>query len=162
MSLPICNTCAEKGVLCSKCKTKQQKGKITDLDVRISKLLYEMGEGGIGFEKAIDTKGFIIILTQKENIGKINGKGGDNIRHLSNTLGKQIRVIGTGNLEDIIYDFVAPARISSINTVYKTDGEVIERVKINKKDKKKLRMDIKEIERLIRSLTDESIVIVFD
>ncbi|RLI94349.1 MAG: transcription elongation factor NusA [Candidatus Altiarchaeales archaeon] len=162
MSLPICDICAKTGVLCSKCESKLNKGKISELDIKISKLLYKIGEGEIGFERAIDTKNFIIILTQKENIGKIIGKGGDNIRHLSNTFGKQIRVIGTGNLEDIIYDFVAPARINSINTVYKTDGTIIKRVKINKKDKKRLRMGVEEIENLIKSLTDESVEITFE
>ena len=161
MSLPICSICAKTKVLCSKCESKLQKGEISELDVDISKLLYELGEGEIGFERAIDTQNFIIILTNKKNIGKIIGKGGDNIRHLSNTLGKQIRVIGTGDLEEILYDFVAPAKVKSVNKVYKTDGSVTKRVKIEKRDKKKLRMDLTEIEKLIRSLTDDDIEIVY-
>ncbi|OYT27670.1 MAG: transcription elongation factor NusA [Candidatus Altiarchaeales archaeon ex4484_96] len=161
MSLPICDICAKTKVLCNKCESKLQEGKISELDVEISKLLFELGEGEIGFERAIDTQNFIIILTDKKNIGKIIGKGGDNIRHLSNTLGKQIRVIGTGNLEEILYDFVAPARVKNVNKVYKTDGSIIKRVKIEKKDRKKLRMDINEIEKLIKSLTEENMEIVF-
>jgi len=139
MTLPICDICAKTGVLCSKCEIKLKEGKISKLDIELSKLIYSLGNGEIGFERAIDAVNFIIILTKKENIGKIIGKGGDNIRHLSNTLGKQIRVIGTGNLDEIIYDFVAPARIIGINTVYKPEGVVVRRVKINKKDRKKLR-----------------------
>ena len=73
-------------------------------------------------EKVSETTIFYELEVARSDIGKIIGKGGDNIRHLSNTLGKQIRVIGAGNLEEIIYDFVAPARINSINMVYKTDG----------------------------------------
>lgn len=34
---PICNFCAKTGVLCKKCKQKLRKGKITDLEVMVSR-----------------------------------------------------------------------------------------------------------------------------
>ncbi len=162
MALPICNICAKTGVLCSSCESKLKEGRISELDVELSKILYKIGKGEIGFEKSLDTKDFVIILAKKEDIGKIIGKNGVNIRQLSSKLNKQVRVIGTGNLEDTIYDFVAPARILGINTVYRPDNTTIKRVRINKKDKKKLRMKIEEIQKLISSLTDSVIEISFD
>ncbi len=162
MSLPICSICAKTGVLCNACEEKLKKGEISELDVELSKILYRLGKGEIGFDRAIDTKKFIIILTQKENIGKIIGKSGDNIRQLSKDLDKQLRVVGTGDLKETIYDFVAPARILSINTVYKPDGTTVQRVRINKKDRKKLRMNLKEIEKLITSLTKDKVEISFE
>lgn len=162
MSLPICDICAKTGVLCSTCEEKLDEGEITDLDIELSKQLYELGEGEIGFEKAIDTENFILILTEKENVGKIIGKGGDNIRQLSNQLGKQIRVISTGDLEDTIYDFVAPARIKSINTVYRPDGSTSKRVRIDSRDEYKLRMSLDKIQELLQSLSDEEVDIVLD
>ncbi len=144
------------------CETKLQRGQISELDVEVSKALYGIGVEGIGFERAIDTKNFVIILTKKEDIGKIIGKNGDNLRLLSRKLGKKVRVIGTENMRDTIYDFVAPAQITAINTVYMPDGNIIRRIKINKKDKKKLRMDIKEIERLISSLSNDRVEISFE
>ena len=62
----------------------------------------------------------------------------------------------------MIYDFIAPARIISVNTVYKPDGTTLQRVRINKKDRKKLRMGIKEIEKLISSLTNSNVEISFE
>ena len=35
---PICNFCAKTGVLCKKCKLKLRKGKITNLEVEVSKV----------------------------------------------------------------------------------------------------------------------------
>ena len=35
---PICNFCAKTGVLCKKCKQKLRKGKITELEVTVSKV----------------------------------------------------------------------------------------------------------------------------
>ncbi|HIE34032.1 MAG TPA: transcription elongation factor NusA [Candidatus Altiarchaeales archaeon] len=162
MTLPICNICAKTGVLCSACESKLEEGKISELDVELSKILFKLGDGEIGFERAIDTKNFIVILTKKENVGKIIGKSGDNIRQLSRNFGKQIRVIGTGDLNEMIYDFIAPARIISVNTVYKPNGTTLQRVRINKKDRKKLRMSIKEIEKLISSLTNSNVEISFE
>jgi transcription antitermination factor NusA-like protein len=34
---PICNFCAKTGVLCKKCKQKLRKGKITELEITVSK-----------------------------------------------------------------------------------------------------------------------------
>lgn len=161
MDIPICTICAKTGVLCSACESKLEKGQISELDVELSKILYESGVDEIGFERVIETTNFIVILTKKENVGKIIGKGGNNIRLLSKRLGKKVRVIGTGNLQETMYDFIAPAQITSINTVYMPDGKTVRRVRVNKKDKKKLRMDLKEIERLISSLTADKVEISF-
>jgi len=162
MALPICDICAKTGVICSVCERKLQDGKISRLEVELSRALYELGGGEIGFERAIDTEKFIIVLAPKDGIGKIIGKGGDNIRLLSNKFGKQLRIIGTGDMEGTMYDFVAPAKILGINTVYKEDGEVVRRVRVNKKDKKKLRMDVGEIQKLIGSITKDKIEISFE
>ncbi|MFC2154770.1 KH domain-containing protein, partial [Candidatus Altiarchaeota archaeon] len=105
---------------------------------------------------------FIVILTKKEDIGKIIGKGGANIRMLSNKLGKQVRVISVGDLKSTIYDFVAPARVVGINTVYKPDGSTIQRVRVNKRDKNKLRMDLDDMAKLVSSLTDDSLEITLE
>jgi len=161
MDTPICAICAKTGVLCSACENKLQKGQISELDVEVSKIFHEAGIEGAGFERVIETKDHVIILTKKENIGKIIGKGGETIRMISKKLGKRVRAIGTESLQDTIYDFVAPAQISSINTVYMPDGRKVKRIKINKNERKKLRMEPQEIEKLVCSLTTDKIEIIF-
>ena len=125
MQLPICSICAKSGVLCSACEAKLQEGKISPLDVELSKVLYKIGKGEIGFEKAIETEKFVVILTHSDQVGKIIGKHGENIKFLSKKFKKPVRVIGTENLERMIYDFVYPAKILGINLVYKPDGNRI-------------------------------------
>jgi len=159
--LPICNICAKTGVLCSVCESKLNENKISELDIELSLELYKI-DNEISFERAIDTKNFIVILTNKRDVGKIIGKDGAHIRELSKKFRKQIRVIGTGDLRDTINDFIAPAHIRGINIVYKLDGTKIRRIKVDKKDIEKLRMDVKDIERLITSLTDNPVEINFE
>jgi len=161
METPICAICAKTGVLCNACEAKLRKGEISELDVEVSKIFHEAGMEGTGFERVIESGDHVIILTKKENIGKIIGKSGETIRMISKKLGKKVRAIGTESLQDTIYDFVAPAQISSINTVYMPDGRKVKRIKINKNDRKKLRMDPEEIEKLVCSLTTDKIEIIF-
>ncbi|MBU4266357.1 MAG: KH domain-containing protein [Candidatus Altiarchaeales archaeon] len=161
MVLPICEICAKSGVLCSACESKLQKGKISETDVELSKILHELGQD-IGFDHAINTENVIIVVTAKDQIGNFIGKGGDNLKILSDKLGKQLKVIGRGSLEETIHDFVAPVKVLGINTVFKPDGSTTKRVRVRSKDKKKLRMSPEEMEKLIKSLTDGEIEILFE
>jgi len=162
MTLPICEICAKTGVLCPACEAKLEAGKITEVDVELSKQLFELSQGEIGFERAIETKNNVIILAKKEDVGRIIGKGGDNIRKLSQQLGRQVKVVGTGNIEDTIYDLIAPARVAGINTVYKPDGSTGQRVRIDPNDKEKLRIDLKDMERLVSSIARNPVEITFE
>ncbi len=157
--LPICDICAKTGLLCSACESKLSGGRITELDVELSRILYELTGGEIGFERAIDIKDFVIILANKGDLGKVIGKSGSNIRVISSKLGKQVRVIGTGNIRDMIYDLLAPARISGVNKVFKPDGSTFQRVRISKKDQGKLRMSIEDVSKIVSSLSEEKIEI---
>ncbi len=161
MALPICEICAKSGVLCSACESKLQKGKISEVDVELSKILHELGQD-IGFDHAIDTENVILVVTAKDQIGKFIGKSGDNLKILSGKLGKQLRVIGRGSLEETIHDFVAPAKVLGINTVFKPDGSTTRRVRVRGKDKKRLRVSPGEMEKLIKSLADDEIEILFE
>ena len=159
LTLPICALCAKSGVLCNACEAKLQEGKISGLDVELAKILYKIGEGGLGFERGIDTKNFIIILAKKDQVGKIIGKGGKNIKLLSKKFKKPVRVIGTDSLQKMVYDFVYPAKILGIGLVYEEDGSTRYKVTIDKRDKNKLRMNIGEIKEIISSISDSEIAI---
>ena len=160
--LPICDICAKTGVLCGACETKLEKGEITPLDVELSGILYNLGEGEVGFEKAIDTGDNVIIVTDKEAVGKVIGKSGNNIKKLSKQLGKKVQVIGTGKLGELIDDFMAPTRVLGVNTVFKPDGSTVQKVRISKMEKDKLNIEIGTMQNLIRSLTGDNIEIVFE
>lgn len=158
MSLPICDICATSGVLCGACEKKLTDGKVSGIEVELSKILVKIDDE-LNFESAIELGGNVVILAKKENIGKLIGKNGATIKQISSSIGKQIRVIGTGDLKDTIHDFIAPARVKSINKVYQPAGKIIQRVRIDKRDENKLRMSIEDMNKLISSLTDDDIEI---
>ena len=161
MSLPICDICAKTGVMCNACDAKLRNKEISDLDIEISKIIYDLGNGEFSFDRSFDMGDFVVLMTNKREVGKIIGKNATNLRELSSKLGKKVRIIGTGNLEDVVYDFVAPAQILGINTVFKTDGSTSRRVIINKKDENKLKIGVGTIEELISSFADDRVEISF-
>ncbi len=160
--LPICNICAKTGVLCSACETKLDEEKITEIDVEFARMLYERFEGKIGFKRAIDTEDFIVILTERENVGKIIGKSGAIIKKMGKDMGKEIRVVGIGDMKDMIYDFIAPARVKGINEVFKPDNITGYKVRIDARDKDKLRIDLGSMSKVISSLTEKDIELSFE
>lgn len=162
MEAPICVICAKTGALCSKCEEKLSKGLISEMDVELTKYLIETNQEDIGFDRAIEFGDHIDILTKKKYIGKLIGRGGENLRNISQRLGKPVRVIGAEGLEETIKSLVAPAQITSINTVYLPAGGILKRIKLRRGDKDRLRMDVKEIQKIASSLVAERIEIVAD
>lgn len=162
MSLPICDICAKTKILCNSCNTKLSKGEISELDVKLSQYIYEIGQGSFGFKKAIDTEKFIILLTEKKDVGKIYGEGGENLRNLEEKVGKNIKPMPAGDYMETIYNLIQPATIIGISKIYKQDGTVIRKVTLNKKDEKNLRIDVSTIKEIVSKLYNESIEIAFE
>lgn len=162
MNLPICDVCVKTGLLCGACEKKLDSGSISELDVELSKILYELDHTDVGFARAIDTKNSIIILTDRDSIGKLIGRDGANIKAISKRLGKPVRVISTGSFNEMVYDLVAPAKVNGISKVHRPDGSTIKRIRIKKNDVQKLRMAPDDLQRVISSLSEKPSEIIFE
>lgn len=163
MVLPVCDVCLKSGMLCQGCENKLKSGEITQLDLDIAKLLFKLGEGKIGFKKTIEIGDVVIIVTDKDQVGKIIGKSGKIVRAISKKVGKKIRVIGEGSdFKEIARDLMAPARISGINIVYGKDGEERYKIRIMGEDSRRLPSRLDVLNNIMNQLTDEKTVIVID
>lgn len=158
--LPICNICAKTRTLCASCETKLKNGEISDLDVKIAEKVYDFGKGEFGFEKAIDVGDFVVILSKKEDIGKIIGAGGENLRTIEELIEKPIKVIGASSAEEMIYALISPANIVSTSKLYKADGTITKKITINKNDVDKLRMDLYSIRKIVSNLLHTDVEIL--
>lgn len=163
MVLPVCDVCLKSGMLCQGCENKLKSGEISQLDLDIAKVLYKLGDGKLGFKKTIEVGDIVIIVTEKDQVGKLIGKNGKIVRELSRTVGKKIRVVGeNSDLREVSRDILAPARVSGINVVYGTDGEEKFKVRVMKEDSRKLpgRLDI--LNNIIHLLTGQETMVVVD
>ena len=163
MVLPVCDVCLKSGMLCQGCENKLKSGEITQIDLDIAKLLFKLGEGKIGFKKTIEIGDVVIIVTEKDQVGKIIGKSGKIVRAISKKIGKKVRVIGEGSdFKEIATDLVAPARISGINIVYGKDDEEKYKIRVMREDARRLPAKLDVLNNIMNQLTDKKTVIVID
>lgn len=157
MSLPICGDCARTGLLCPECERKFREREITEIDVELSRILHKLTSGDVGFKQAVDTRDGVIVLAEKKDVGKLIGVDGSTIKTLLEELGKDIKVIGLDDRDEMIRHLVAPAVVKSINEVYKPDGLVTYKVRINRMDENKLRMSLCDVTRIASSAADTEV-----
>ena len=163
MVLPVCDVCLKSGMLCQGCENKLKSGEITQLDLDIAKLLFKLGEGTLGFKRTIEIGDVVIIVTDKDQVGKLIGKSGKIVRAISKKVGKKIRVIGEGSdFKEIARDILAPARISGINIVYGKDGEERYKIRVMKEDSRRLPAKLDLLNNIMDQLTHEKTIVVID
>jgi transcription antitermination factor NusA-like protein len=163
MVLPICDVCLKSGILCQGCENKLKSGEITQLELDIAKILYKLGDGKIGFKKTIDMGDVVIIVTEKNEVGKLIGKGGKIVRAISKEVGKKVRVVGSDtDLKSVATDLLAPARISGINIVYGMGGQEKYKIRVMKEDARRIPGKPDTLNEIIMMLTGEETTIVVD
>ena len=95
MKAPICEVCLKTDdILCPADEKKLQEGVISELDVKIARLLYRLlGDADVEFKRAVEAGDLIVIMVGEGDVPLTIGKGGKNIKLLMRELGKRIRVI---------------------------------------------------------------------
>ncbi|KYK36540.1 MAG: KH domain-containing protein [Theionarchaea archaeon] len=167
MKAPICEICLKSGILCLGCEEKLKKSIITELDVKISKLLYELEQEhhirDITFVKAVESRSLIVIIVGEGEIGNLIGKGGKTVKFLQRALRKKIRIIeDTDDIRKIIQDLLHPARILGMNILYLPSGDQRYRVRIPKEDERRVPTNVQSAEEIISKLTDLEVEIAFE
>ena len=159
--------CLKSNILCSGCEHKLKEGKISPLDVKISRILFELaqkyhGLDKINFKRAIEAKGLIVLLVGRGEISVVVGKGGKVIRNLTEILRSKVRVIEEGaEIHKQVQDIITPAKVHGINILYSSRGEE-HRVRISRASLKILPANIDAIQALFAKLTDKNVELVFE
>jgi transcription antitermination factor NusA-like protein len=155
----------KSNVLCSGCDEKLKKGKISELDVKISRLLYKLKDKynleNANFTKAIDLGRVVLVLTNKD-VGLLIGREGKVVAEISQAVGKKVRIAEMrGDIKKTIADIVAPAKILGINKIYRKEGNLY-KVRFSRREIQQLPVDINTLEKALKSLLESEVMIVFE
>jgi len=169
MKAPICEVCLKTDdILCPADEKKLQEGVISELDVKVARLLYKLiGDADVEFKKAVEAGDIVVIVVGEGDVPLTIGKGGKNIKALMRELGKRIRVIeavevtGTDDVRKLATDLLYPAGVFGVNVVYKPGGGTYYKVLVMRRDRKKLPEKADVLESILSQITGSEVKINF-
>jgi transcription antitermination factor NusA-like protein len=162
LKMGLCSFCLKSGILCQKCLAKVRSGEVSELDLKIARLLLSLEEKypslqNVYFHKAVDADGTLALVVGPGDVPRLLGYGGKIIRTLGDETGKNVRVLEHG-VDDrkFLEDLFAPASIMTINTIWLPDGSTETRVILKRRRGVRSSFDVKalkEIASKVRNIT---------
>ena len=167
MKTELCSFCLKSGMLCQKCAAKVKAGDISDLDLRVARLLLSLEEKypslqNVCFYKAVDVNRTVAVLVGRGDVPRILGYGGKIVKAISDETGKSVRVLEQG-VDDrkFLEDLFIPLNILTINTIWLPDGTTETRVILRRKRGGQLPFDLKAIKEIAQNIRKMSLRVEF-
>src|SRR4030067_1126598 len=157
----ICDFCLKSGMLCSKCQEKVISGEVTEVDLKVARLLFSLESSypllqDLYFYKAVEASNFLALIVGKGDVARILSYGGKIIKEVGKETGKSIRVLEHGVGErKFLEDLFAPLSIVTINTIWLPDGTTVTRVILKRGEHRVQRINtaaLKEIAQKVRGI----------
>ena len=167
MKTELCSFCLKSGMLCQKCAAKVKAGDISDLDLRVARLLLSLEEKypslqNVCFYRAVDVNKTLAVLVGRGDVPRILGYGGKIVKAISDETGKSVRVLEHG-VDDrkFLEDLFIPLNILTINTIWLPDGTTETRVILRRKRGGQLPFDLKAIKEIAQNIRKMSLRVEF-
>jgi len=158
----LCSFCLKSGILCQKCSARLKSGEISELDLKIARLLLSLEEKypslqNVCFHKAVDAGKTLALIVGPGDVSRLLGFGGKIIRALGEETGRNIRVLEHGGDErKFLEDLFAPLGIMTINTIWLPDGSTETRAILRRRRSPQLPFDVKALKEIalkVRNIT---------
>jgi transcription antitermination factor NusA-like protein len=145
-------------MLCQKCSSKLDSGEITQLDLKIARLLLSLEEKypslqNVYFHGSVDSGKTLAIIVGSGDVPRLLGFGGKIIKALGEETGRSVRVLEYG-VDDrkFLEDLFAPLDILTINTIWLPDGTTETRVILRKRRGSQPPFDVKALKEIARKI----------
>lgn len=155
-------------MLCEGCKRKLEEGKISQLDVEISRALYELAQehrklDKIGLRRALREGGLTVLVVRRGGQSLIAEREGELARILERQLKTKIRVTETdADVHETAQNILAPVKVQGVNVLFKKGGEEEHRVRIGRSDLMLLPASVDALQALLTKITDKNIKLVLE
>jgi len=124
MAFPICEACADSGLLCDKCQKKVRTGQVSELDVLLSSILAQHKATGYGNIVDLETK--LVILASEKDAKDLIGPGGSTAEDVSKKLGRRVIIlVRDWDKQRIAESLARPARLVNKNTIFRPGGQEV-------------------------------------
>jgi len=154
MKTELCSFCLKSGMLCQKCSAKVKAGEISNVDLKVARLLLSLEEKypslqSVCFYKAVDVDKTLAIIVGHGDVPKILGYSGKIVKAIGDETGKNVKVLETG-VDDrkFLEDLFIPFSILTINTIWLPDGTTETRVILKRKRGAQLPYDLKALKEI--------------
>ena len=154
MKTELCSFCLKSGILCQKCSAKVKAGEISQLDLKIARMLLSLEEKypslqSLCFYKAVDVEKTLAVIVGHGDVAKLLGYSGKIVKAISDETGKNIKVLENG-VDDrkFLEDLFTPFNILTINTIWLPDGTTETRVILKRKRGAQLPFDLKALKEI--------------
>jgi len=154
MKTELCSFCLKSGILCQKCSAKVKAGEISNLDLKIARLLLSLEEKypslqNVCFYKAVDVEKTLAIIVGHGDVPRLLGYNGKIMKAIGDETGKNIKVLEYGvNDRKFLEDLFMPFSILTINTIWLPDGTTETRVILKRKRGSQLPYDVKALKEI--------------
>ena len=159
MKTELCSFCLKSGILCQKCSAKVKAGEISQLDLKIARLLLSLEEKypslqNVCFYKAVDVEKTLAIIVGHGDLPKLLGYSGKITKAISDETSKNVKVLENG-VDDrkFLEDLFIPFSILTINTIWLPDGTTETRVILKRKRGSQLPYDLKALKEIASEST---------
>ena len=154
MKTELCSFCLKSGILCQKCSAKVKSGEISQIDLKVARLLLSLEDKypslqSVCFYKAIEAEKTLAIIVGHGDVPRLLGYSGKIIKALGDETGKNVRVLENG-VDDrkFLEDLFIPFSILTINTIWLPDGTTETRVILRRKRGAQLPFDLKALKEI--------------
>ena len=162
MKTVLCSFCLKSGMLCQKCSARLESGEISELDMKIARILLPLEEKypslqNVYFHRAFEVDRTLAVIVGQGDVPRLLGYGGKIIKTLAEETGKSIRILEAGvDNRKFLEDLFAPLSIMTINTIWLPDGSTETRVILKRRRGSHPSFDfdaLKEIAQKVRNMT---------
>ncbi|MGA2681623.1 MAG: hypothetical protein ABSF44_07475 [Candidatus Bathyarchaeia archaeon] len=154
MKTELCSFCLKSGMLCQKCSAKVKAGEISEVDLKIARLLLSLEDKypslqNVCFYKAVDVEKTLAIIVGHGDVPKLLGYSGKIVKTIGDETGKNVKVLENG-VDDrkFLEDLFIPFSILTINTIWLPDGTTETRVILKRKRGAQMPYDLKALKEI--------------
>jgi transcription antitermination factor NusA-like protein len=163
MKTELCSFCLKSGMLCQKCSAKVKAGEISEVDLKIARLLLSLEEKypslqNVCFYKAVDVEKTLAIIVGHGDVPKLLGYSGKIVKTIGDETGKNVKVLENG-VDDrkFLEDLFIPFSILTINTIWLPDGTTETRVILKRKRGAQMPYDLKALKEIASKVRNMSL-----